>query len=124
MLEMVNQACFERNKDETLRILSGIEDYHYNMIEGLTEMDGSIMERLKDAVKSLIDEVIHFTDISKNHDFDYCYGQLVSLGELLSSTIVNGYVNSIVRTSELVDARSFITTDSLFREASVYFDET
>jgi aspartate kinase len=124
MLETVNVACFERNTNEVLRILSGIEDYHYDMIEGLTEMDGLIKNTLKDSVKSLIDGVIQFTKNNKNYDFDYCYGQIVSLGELLSSTIVNGYVNNVVKTSELVDARSFITTDSLFREASVYFDKT
>ncbi|MDR1594124.1 MAG: aspartate kinase [Prevotellaceae bacterium] len=124
MLETVNAACFERNMDETLRILSGIEDYHYNMIDGLTGMSNSVKDKLRYSIKSLIDGVINFVENTKNHDFDYCYGQIVSLGELLSSTIVNEYVNSIVRTSGLVDARSFITTDSLFREANVYFDRT
>jgi aspartate kinase len=124
MLETVNAACFERNMDETLRILSAIEDFHYNMVEGLTEMPPSIKDKLKDSIKSLIDEVIRFTENNTSRDFDYCYGQIVSLGELLSSTIVNEYVNTIVKRSELVDARSFITTDSLFREARVYFDKT
>jgi aspartate kinase len=124
MLETVNVACFERNMVETLRILSEIEDYHYNMIEGLVEINISIRNKLKDLVKLLIDSVINFTENNKNHDFDYCYGQIVSLGELLSSTIVNGYINNVVKTSELIDARSFITTDSLFREARVYFDKT
>ncbi|MDR2383529.1 MAG: aspartate kinase [Prevotellaceae bacterium] len=124
MLETVNVACFERKTDEILRILSEIENYHYSMIEGLTEMDDAITEKLKDSVKSLIDGVTRFTENNKNRDFDYCYGQIVSLGELLSSTIVNEYVNSVVKTSKLVDARSFITTDSSFREARVYFDKT
>jgi aspartate kinase len=124
MLESVNAACFERNMDESLRILSGIEDYHYNIIDGLEEISSPIKEQLKYSVKSMVDAVIHFTEENKNHDFDYCYGQIVSLGELLSSTIVNEYVNSIVRTSELVDARNFIITDSMFREAGVYFDKT
>jgi aspartate kinase len=124
MLEAVNAACFERNTDETLRILSGIKDYHYNMVEGLTELNKPIKEKLKYSIKLLIDIVIDFIENSKNHDFDYCYGQIVSFGELLSSTIVNEYVNSTVKTSELVDARQFIITDSLFREANVYFDKT
>ncbi|MDR0725973.1 MAG: aspartate kinase [Prevotellaceae bacterium] len=124
MLEAVNAACFERNTDEILRILSEIGDYHYNIIDGLAEMNCSTVQGLKGSVKSLIDEVIRFTENNRNRDFDYCYGQIVSLGELLSSTIVNGYVNMVVRTSKLVDARNFITTDSQFREARVYFDKT
>jgi aspartate kinase len=124
MLETVNVACFERNTDETLRILSGIEDYHYNIIDELTEMNSPAREKLKDSIKTLIDDAIHFTENNKNHDFDYCYGQIVSLGELLSSTIVNEYINSVVKPSAFVDARNFITTDSLFREARVYFDKT
>ncbi|MDR1338649.1 MAG: aspartate kinase [Prevotellaceae bacterium] len=124
MLEAVNTACFERNTDEILRILSGIEDYHCSMIDGLTETGSPVNGRLKSAIKYLIDKVISFTGENKNHDFDYCYGQIVSLGELLSSTIVNEYINSVIRKSELVDARTFIITDSLFREAGVYFDRT
>jgi aspartate kinase len=124
MLEDVNTACFERNTDEILRILSIIEDYHYNMIDGLKNINTQAKSRLKSSVKSLVDKVIFFTENNKNHDFDYCYGQIVSLGELLSSTIVNEYVNCAVKTSELVDARNFIITDSQFREANVYFDKT
>jgi aspartate kinase len=124
MLETVNTNCFERNTDESLRILSEIEDYHYNMIDGLTEMSQPVNIKLKRSIKSLFNNVIHFIEDNKNHEFDYCYGQIVSLGELLSSTIVNEYINNVVKSAELVDARNFITTDSLFREANVYFDKT
>jgi aspartate kinase len=124
MLETVNTACFERNQNESLRILAGIKDYHYNMIDGLTEINNSIKEKLKHTINSLIDITVNFIKENKNLDFDYCYGQIVSLGELLSSTIVNEYVNTVIKISELVDARNFITTDSLFREARVYFDKT
>jgi aspartate kinase len=124
MLEMVHSACFERNADETLRILSEIEGYHYNMIDGLTEIDNQTRKDLKDSIKLLINDTIHFTENNKNYDFDYSYGQIVSSGELLSSTIINEYINSTVKSSELVDARNFITTDSMYREARVYFDKT
>jgi aspartate kinase len=124
MLEDVNKAYFERNTDETFRILSVIEDYHYNMIDGLKAISREAKENLKHSIKLLTGIVIDFIKSNRNHDFDYCYGQIVSLGELLSSTIVNEYVNSMVKTSKLVDARDFIITDSLFREAGVYFDGT
>jgi aspartate kinase len=124
MLESVNTACFERNMDESVRILYGIEEYHYNMIEGLSEMSEPVKENLNRLIKSLVDATINFINGNKIYDFDYCYGQIVSLGELLSSTVVNGYINDIVKRCELVDARNFIITDSLFREANVYFDKT
>jgi aspartate kinase len=124
MLETVNSACLERNTDEALQILSSIEDYHYSIIDELSEMNGATKKTLKDAIKSLIDHVISFTDNNIRYDFDYCYGQIVSLGELLSSKIINEYINCKIKTSALVDARTFITTDSLFREARVYFDKT
>jgi aspartate kinase len=124
MLEAVNIACFERNTDEILRLLSTIEDYHYNMIDCLKQLSDPTKDGLKSSIKCFIDKIISFTVENKNHDFDYCYGQIVSLGELLSSTIVNEYINRVIRTSELVDARNFIITDSLFREANVYFDKT
>jgi aspartate kinase len=124
ILENVNTACFERNPDEALRILAGIEDFHYNLTDGLKTLSELSKDKLKLSLKSLIDTVVCFIKNNRNYDFDYCYGQIVSLGELLSSTIVNEYVSSVVRTSVLIDARKFIVTDSLFREARVYFDKT
>jgi aspartate kinase len=124
MLEDVNNACFERDMDKVRRILDEIERYHNTQIEGLPTINNATKTKLIDSIASMINKVVDFVRHNKNLDFDYCYGQIVSLGELLSSTIVNEYVNNAVRRSELVDARRLIITDSLFREANVYFDKT
>ncbi|MDR1896176.1 MAG: aspartate kinase [Prevotellaceae bacterium] len=119
ILETVNIAYTERNTNEALRILSGLETFHYEMIDQLGQPD-----EVKYKLKCLFEEVVSFIKRNENHDFDYCYGQIVSLGELLSSVIVNEYLRSAGINSCWADARQFIITDSAFREAKVYFDKT
>jgi aspartate kinase len=124
ILEEINTASFERNNNEILRLTAIIKDYHDNLIDGLQNITLQTKKKLRETVKTLVDKLILFAESNDNRDFDYSYGQIVSTGELLSSNIVAEYINTVVRTAKLVDARNFIITDSQYREAGVYFDRT
>ncbi|MFC5412272.1 aspartate kinase [Larkinella bovis] len=55
---------------------------------------------------------------------DRIYDQLVSFGELLSTRIVNAYLNQSGLDSYWVDARRLIRTDDSYREGKVDWDQT
>jgi len=55
---------------------------------------------------------------------DYVYDQIVSIGELVSTTIVSHYLNGIGLANRWLDARDCILTDNTHREARVYWPET
>lgn len=55
---------------------------------------------------------------------DYIYDQIVSIGELASSKIVNAYLNEMGCNSTWVDARNYVKTDNNYREANVDWDKT
>ncbi|MCQ2281466.1 MAG: aspartate kinase [Bacteroidales bacterium] len=57
-----------------------------------------------------------------NYNFDY--DQTVCFGELLSTTIISHYLNSIGLNNQWVDVRNVIRTDNHFREGIVDFDAT
>src|SRR5690242_5095361 len=69
-----------------------------------------------------------FNDLSKiakqRADYDQVYDQVVSLGEVISSIIVEQYLKSTGVQSTWVDARKFILTDRTFREGKVQWDAT
>lgn len=56
--------------------------------------------------------------------YDFCYDQLVSFGELLSTKIVHAYLEHEGVNINWLDARKLIATDSNFREAGVNLEET
>ena len=51
--------------------------------------------------------------------YDYLYDQIVAVGELVSTTIVNHYLASIGLNSRWIDARDYILTDNTHREGRV-----
>lgn len=56
--------------------------------------------------------------------FDFLYDQIVSEGEMLSSTIVAHYLNQEGIYTRLLDARRLIRTDHQYREANIDWEET
>lgn len=56
--------------------------------------------------------------------YDFCYDQLVSYGEILSTTIVYTYLKQENDSIGWLDARRLLVTDSNYREAGVNFEET
>jgi aspartate kinase len=57
-------------------------------------------------------------------DYDQFYDQVVSLGEVISSVIVEAYLKSTGVPSTWIDARKFIATDRTFREGKVQWKAT
>jgi aspartate kinase len=55
---------------------------------------------------------------------DLVYDQIVSYGELISSTIVAHYLQHDKISTTWIDARNFIKTDNTFREGKVDWEET
>jgi aspartate kinase len=62
--------------------------------------------------------------VQPNQDYDHLYDQIVSYGELISTKIVSHYLQLKGIRSYWADARNFIVTDSLHREARVQWEET
>lgn len=57
-------------------------------------------------------------------NFDYDYDQIVSLGEMISTTIVSEYLNSEEIANTWADVREIIKTDKNWRDANVDWDKT
>lgn len=56
--------------------------------------------------------------------YNYDYDQVVSFGELISTTLIAGYLNSLSIETKWVDVRNVIRTNENYREGIVDFDIT
>lgn len=93
--------------------------------------EGLMQDLFADKNHPIFDEVANtFVEIDwiieedPQDTYDYLYDQMVSVGELVSSKIVNAYLQVHGLASQWVDARDYILTDNNFRNAEVNWQET
>lgn len=75
-------------------------------------------------VNRLFSEMESFLTQNKSPNYDFVYDQIVSFGELLSTTILSHYINHSGIKTSWVDVRQLIKTDNNYRDATVDWDLT
>lgn len=126
-LERLTNAYFfseENKKGETenaATILEEIKKYHFDIIEQLfPDKNHSIYNEINNAFVEL-DWAI---EEPPTHSYDHEYDQIVSIGEIVSTKIVNAYLNQAGIKSKWQDVRDFIQTDNTYRQGNVDWELT
>jgi len=76
------------------------------------------------AVGKIFSDLEVFLKNTKSPNYNYVYDQVVSLGEVLSTTIVSHYFNFVGLKNTWVDVRELIKTDNTYRDAVVDWEAT
>ncbi|MES2138092.1 MAG: aspartate kinase [Bacteroidota bacterium] len=126
-LERLTNAYFfsEENKtgeiENAAAVLEEIKKYHFDIIEQLfSDKNHSIYNEINNAFVEL-DWAI---EEAPSHSYDHEYDQIVSIGEIVSTKIVNAYLNQAGIKSKWQDVRDFIQTDNTYREGNVDWELT
>ena len=119
-LEQVVHSFFE-NKEQFPHDLEQVRGNHHHIIGDLFH-DDSVAVRQK--VDALFDGVLSFLNTTDNEDYSLVYDQVVSLGELVSTTIISHYMQREEIENTWLDARQCIKTDAYFRDANLYWTDT
>jgi aspartate kinase len=118
-LEDVVRSYFARD-GKAFDILNGIRTQHEAIMSQLFDS--------KDEVYALVNDTfveVEWVLEDEPHDsFDYVYDQIVSVGEIISSKIVAGYLNKLGMKTAWLDARDVLRTDETWREAVIDWDVT
>lgn len=108
-------------KSSYLEKLGELISYHAHIIGdlNLTSDENFMMvyDKLLSKLRAKLEQ-----DPTENYDYEY--DQIVSYGELISTTIVSGYLNSIGLENEWIDARKIVRTDNTYREGKVDWELT
>jgi aspartate kinase len=75
-------------------------------------------------VNSLFSGLDHFLNQNKSPNYNFVYDQVVSYGELISTTIISHYMSFMGIKTQWLDVRNFIKTDNNYRDANVDWDLT
>lgn len=97
-----------------------IHQIHLNIVKDLFEKNHSIYNKLN----NLIDEIRVIIDKKPESGYSFIYDQIVSYGELMSTKILNDYLNLKKFNCILLDARDLVKTDSKYQNAKIDWSST
>lgn len=119
-LEEVWKSYINSSNDIDEKIAS-VKSYHQSMIQELFKGGNS---EVSDEVNNLFVELEWILEEDPDENKDFIYDQIVSLGELLSTRIVEAYLREKGLSTKWIDARSYLKSDNNYREANIDWDES
>jgi len=120
-LEEVNQAYQSMDKAAFLKSIAELEKFHLELVNELFKSASNpIYNTIKEVFDNLKTKII--SPSSQNYSFEY--DQIVSLGEVLSSSILSAYLSEKDFPATWIDARELVQTDNNYQEANVDWGKT
>ena len=107
-----------KSETERRELIAQSSDYHLSIARQLFGNDSNpTIDRLQELFCQLEKRSSMLPSV-----YNYDYDQVVSYGELLSTTLIAGYLNSLSIDTRLVDVREVIRTNENYREGIVDFE--
>ena len=119
-LEVVVNNYFNQSEavQETIAI---VRNYHLEIINDLFKNNN---HEVYSKVNHLFEALQNFISNNKSPNYNFVYDQIVSTGELLSTTILHYYLQESAIENTWIDARNLIKTDTIYRDATVNWEQT
>lgn len=117
-LEIVVEKYFAGDdyKDEIYKI----KQKHLQIAGGLFQKEHKVFDEIEEAFV----DIESFLRRTRSPKYNFVYDQVVSYGELLSSTILSQFLLENDLNNVWLDARDFIKTDATYREGNVNWEVT
>ena len=119
-LEIVIKNYFEKS-NELHSSLQDVRKYHNQILLDLFDDEEHDVFYV---VNSHFADLEYFLRSNKSPNYNFVYDQIVSYGEIVSTTIVSHYFNHVGLKNNWIDVRNFIKTDNNYRDADVDWEKT
>jgi aspartate kinase len=119
-LELVVNNYFN-NKNELANTVNEVVDFH-NAI--LFELFPNKSHTVYKKTQELFEDLKGFLSRNKSPNYSFVYDQVVSFGELLSTTIISCYLTEVHIQNDWLDVRDVIKTDDKYRDANLNWEIT
>lgn len=106
---------------ESEKLISQIEDYHFNIAKIIKSPYLDSVHKLLERDFKDLRALVKKYPVKK---YDERYDAIVSMGEIISTHIISGFLNGEGVNNVWVDARNIIITDDTHRDAKVDFEKT
>lgn len=119
-LEAVIKNYFEKSS-EFHASLQEVRKYHNQILLDLFDDEE---HEVFFTVNSHFADLEYFLRSNKSPNYNFVYDQVISFGEIVSTTIVSYYFNHLGLKNNWIDVRNFIKTDAAYRDANVDWEQT
>lgn len=119
-LEIVIKNYFEKST-EFHASLQEVRKYHNQILLDLFEDEE---HDVFFTVNSHFADLEYFLRSNKSPNYNFVYDQVISFGEIVSTTIVSHYFNEKGLKNNWIDVRNFIKTDNTYRDANLDWEQT
>ncbi len=119
-LELVIKNYFDKS-NELHSSLQDVRKYHNQILLDLFDDEEHDVFY---AVNSHFADLEYFIRSNKSPNYNFVYDQVVSFGEIVSTTIVSHYFNYAGLKNNWIDVRNFIKTNNNYRDADVDWQKT
>jgi aspartate kinase len=119
-LEVVIKNYFEKSNELNASIQE-VKKYHNQIV--LELFDDENHEVFMD-INDLFADLEYFIRSNKSPNYNFVYDQIISLGEIMSTTILSHYMNYSGINTQWIDVRTYIKTDNTYRDANVDWEMT
>ncbi|GGA79622.1 aspartokinase [Flavobacterium palustre] len=119
-LEVVIKNYFDKSPELNASVQE-IKKYHNQILLDLFEDENH-------AVFAGVNE--HFSDLeyflahNKSPNYNFVYDQIVSMGEIISTTVLSYYMNFMGIETQWIDVRNYVKTNNNYRDAEVDWELT
>jgi aspartate kinase len=119
-LELVVNNYFN-NKNELTNTVNEVVDFHNTILFELFPNKSHVIYK---KTQELFEDLKGFLSRNKSPNYSFVYDQVVSYGELLSTTIISSYLLEAHIENDWLDVRDVIKTDDKYRDANVNWEIT
>ena len=119
-LEAVVSGYFAQPQTH-LEAFQEVEEFHRRIVADLFNGQNPAME---ERVKNILGQCRTLLENNRSPHSSFVYDQVVSYGELLSTSIVCAYLNHMGIDAAWIDARNCIKTDNYYRSAHLDWERT
>jgi aspartate kinase len=119
-LEEVIKNYFDKSTELSSSVQE-VKKYHNQILLDLFEDEKN---EVFAAVTAQFSDLEYFLAHNKSPNYNFVYDQIVSFGELISTTILSHFMSFKGIHTQWLDVRNFVKTDSTYRDAEVDWDLT
>jgi len=119
-LEEVIKNYFDKSSEFNAS-LQEVKKYHNQILMDLFDDEDNDAYF---AVNSHLSDLEYFLRSNKSPNYSFVYDQVISYGEIISTTIVSHYFNDQGLTNNWIDVRNYIKTDNNYRDGNVNWEQT
>ena len=119
-LEVVIKNYFDKSPELNASVQE-IKKYHNQILLDLFEDD---KHEVFAAVQNHFSDLEYFLAHNKSPNYNFVYDQIVSMGEIISTTVLSYYMNFMGIETQWIDVRNYIKTNNNYRDAEVDWELT